>query len=609
MNLIYKYKVYTLLKENNNKNRLFSYIVYILFILSYSFYFLALEKCKEGQYPCGKKLGWIREKLFEAFFSAFIMAILFELMILKIITKLHLIHAFVFQLIFYIYSHGDEFYDHGFFNFLGHNLIIIVCLILVFPFHILIYLIKIKNKALIFIYLLFIIFLFFFYFFYFQNNLNCEDWPKGLNNTYIENDINKYGCEIQTPKICPYKIGGYFLDMSKLYNVKCGRDSKARKRTLKFSRSPYINKRTTRFGYPLTNKDPICLSSSSRKGNIKLYIKKNLFDMDNKAHLNKTNFPEIVVDFSKNPYGEIIIKVNYNETISKERKKLENKTNPLSKNIMILFFDSVSRRNGLRQFKKTLKFIEKFMPYKGYSNKLHPNEKYHAFQFMKYHSFKYNTGGNYPKLFYGSNKRRKMVRITKYLKQNGYVTAFSNDLCNLDSCFLSRNMTLEEIADHEYIICDANSKGINSMLKRCLYNKIHVEHQLEYGNQFWRIYKNNRKFLLIVNNDGHEGTLEILKYDDEHTYKFLTNLFNENLLKETIVFFLSDHGCTMPSLYHFNDSFNFDISLPMLYILSYDNKKLLYFEQYKYLYENQQKLITAYDIIFIYIIILKYKKN
>ena len=367
--------------------------------------------------------------------------------------------------------------------------------------------------------------------------------------------------------------------MTRLFNVKCGRSLSAREKTLKFSKSPYVNKSTTKFGYPLTNKDPMCLSVPTRNSNINLYVSQNLLDMDNKANLNKTKLPEIVVDFSKNPYGEIIINVNYNETVSKERKELEKNSNPLENNIMLLFFDSVSRRNGLRQFKKTLQFIEKFMPYKGYSNKLYPNENYHAFQFMKYHSFKYNTGGNYPKMFYGHNRGEKIVRITKYLKQNGYVTAFSNDICNLDSCYLSREMSQEEISDHEYLICDVNNKGINSMLKRCLYDKMIVSYQLEYGNQFWRKYKNNRKFLLIVNNDGHEGTLEILKYDDEYLLKFLTKLFKDNLLKETVVMILSDHGCTMPSIYHFNDAFNFDISLPMLYILSYDNKNLTYNKQ------------------------------
>lgn len=34
----------------------------------------------------------------------------------------------------------------------------------------------------------------------------------------------------------------------------------------------------------------------------------------------------------------------------------------------------------------------------------------------------------------------------------------------------------------------------------------------------------------------------------------------------------------------------------MLYVLSYDKKNLTYDEQYKYFYQNQQKLITAFDI-------------
>ena len=30
---------------------------------------------------------------------------------------------------------------------------------------------------------------------------NCSDWPKGLNNTYIENNESLYGCQIQFPKL------------------------------------------------------------------------------------------------------------------------------------------------------------------------------------------------------------------------------------------------------------------------------------------------------------------------------------------------------------------------------------------------------------------------
>ena len=444
----------------------------------------------------------------------------------------------------------------------------------------------------------FLIFFFFFYIYIIHNNLNCKDWFKGLNNTYIENDVKKFGCQIKFPKFCPYKIGAYFLDISKIFKKMCGQNLNNKKKILKFSNSEYINENTTRIGYPLTNKDPECLNQFKKKNYISLYVKKNLIDMDNKEILNKTktNIPEIIVDFSKDNNGKLIINVNYNESLSKERKKLENNLKSFSENILILYLDSVSRNNGLRQLKKTFKFIEKFMLYKGYSNKLYPNEKYHAFQFLKYHSFKFQTPGNYPKLFYGRKKGENMIRITKHLKKNGYVIAFTNDMCKFDSCSLPHIMTQEEASDHEYLICDPNREDINNMIIRCLYNKINIVHQLEYGNQFWRKYRNNRKFLLIVNNDGHEGTLEVLKYDDTYIYNFLSNLFNNNLLKDSTVMILSDHGCPMPSIYYMNDFYKYEENLPMLYILSHDKKNLSYEEQYKHLHQNQQKFITAYDI-------------
>ena len=236
------------------------------------------------------------------------------------------------------------------------------------------------------------------------------------------------------------------------------------------------------------------------------------------------------------------------------------------------------------------------MKYKGYSNKLYPDEKYHAFQFFKFHSFKYYTIGNYPKLFYGCNIGKNMVRITKYLKKNGYITGFSNDMCYFDAFPIPHYMSPKEVSDHEYLICDINRKHTNTMIKRCLYDKINIAYQLEYGYQFWVKYKKNRKFLLIVNNDGHEGTLEVLKYSDKYIYNFLNSLFGQNLLKDSTLIILSDHGCPMPSIYHFNSFYVYEKDLPMLYILSFDKKHLPYDKQYKNLYENQQKLITAYDV-------------
>ena len=436
---------------------------------------------------------------------------------------------FVYLFLF-IYSHGQEFYDHGLFNFLGSIIIIIICIPIILLFTFLIYLIKI-NLKLFYSFLLLYTCIYIYSYYCFYLFFGCEDWKKGLNNTYIENKINKYSCQIKFPKFCHYKIGKYLLDITKTFGIKCLNNSKTKLNILKFSKSPYINNKTNIIGFPLTNRNIMCLKRTGKlkdKG-VRLFTRLNLIDMENKEllkRIGKENFPEIIVDYSNNPYGKMHIKLKFNETLSKERKKLEKKSKTYSNNIMILYFDSISRSTSIRQLKKTLNFFEKFMFYKGNFNIKYPLENYHSFQFLKYHAFIGNTPGNYPKLFY-HNK----IRITKYLKEKGYVTAFSNDICHRDSCYLPHDLSKDEICDHEFLLCDPNRKKINSMYKRCLYDKINFNYQYEYGFQFWTKYKKNRKFLLIVNNDGHEGTLEVIKYDDDIIFNFLNKLYNRNLFK------------------------------------------------------------------------------
>ena len=372
-----------------------------------------------------------------------------------------------------------------------------------------------------------------------------------MNNTYIENNFNIYSCQIKIPKFCPYKIGKYFFDFSKIFDIKCLNNSKSKINILKFSKSTNINNNTKKIGFPLTNKNIICLNRTNklRNSGVSFFTKLNLIDMENKIQLKKLgkeNIPEIIIDYSKNLYGKLIINLNFNESLSKERKKFEKNTKPYSNNIMILYFDSISRSTSIRQLKKTLNFFEKFMNYRETYNINNPLENYHSFQFFKYHSFACCTSKNYRKLFYLNNNR-----ITKYLKHNGYITGFSNDICAKDSCYIHHDLSIDEICDHEFILCDPNMKSTNSMLKRCLYDKINSYYQYEYGYQFWTKYKNNRKFLFIVNNDGHEGTLEVIKYDDNIIFNFLNILFNKNLLKDTSIILLSDHGCPMPSFYYF----------------------------------------------------------
>ena len=87
-----------------------------------------------------------------------------------------------------------------------------------------------------------------------------------------------------------------------------------------------------------------------------------------------------------------------------------------------------------------------------------------------------------------------------------------------------------------------------------------------------------------------------MKYSDNIIYNLLNNLFNDNLLADTSIFLLSDHGVGMPSIYYYFSFYQLEIRLPMLYIIINDRKNISYNEQYKYINENQQTFITGYDI-------------
>ena len=309
----------------------------------------------------------------------------------------------------------------------------------------------------------------------------------------------------------------------------------------------------------------------------------------------------------------MIINLNFNKTLSEERKTKEYNSIPYSKNILSLFIDSVSRANSIRQLKKTMRFIEKFMPYEGNYNNKDQTNKFHSFQFFKYHSFRFFTPGNYPQIFYG--RKREQTHITsiiKYLKNNGYITCYAGDTCFRENIRMLHNLPRDEGYDHALINCDPNAEHFNVNSIKCLYGKMVTDHLYEYGNQFWRKYKDNRKFLNIVVNDGLEGTLEALKYSDDIIYNFLNNLFNDNLLIDSSIFLLSDHGVGMPSIYYFSSFYQIEMRLPMLYIIVNDRKNISYNDQYMYINQNQQTFITGYDIYNTFINIIygdKYESN
>ena len=575
----------------------------IIFYISYYLYMLSLEICLKGQEVCATRLRWQIKKVVEEIISCIFTVLAFELVFYKIISKYHLVHFFIVFSLFYAYTHDIEFHDHGYYNFIYFFIIIILIFLLLLPINLIIYFIQRKKRKIfliVFIGLLIIIGILI-YLIFFVYGSNCDDWGKGLNNTSIINDASRYGCQIQIPKKCTYKPIYIFQDYTKILGKNCATyiKEKSKDNLIRKTKSSYISFTTNRFGYPLSNKDPKAIKDPE-EDTLEKNFNNNLVDIDNKNILElyfKNKIPEVTVDFTNNIQGKINININYDEKLSRERKVLEKNSEPYSNNVLLIYIDAVSRQNAIRELKKTLKFFEKFMPYQGGFNPKYPEEIFHSFEFFKFHSFKGYTTVNFPLMFYGQDSSVKnKILINKYFKENGYITSLAHDICLRDNARCDHEFSEEEVYDHEFILCDPNQEHLNLNTIRCLYGKQNLEHLLDYTEQFWRKYISNRKFSFVISNYGHEGTLQVIKYADYILFKFLNNLFNDNLLKDTTVILISDHGAHMPSLNYFSDFFQIERQLPMLYMMINDRKKNSFEEQYKYIHENQQTLITALDL-------------
>ena len=405
------------------------------------------------------------------------------------------------------------------------------------------------------------------------------------------------------------------FDMTKLMNVKCSKRKSYTKYILRSfalkTDNTTINNNTIRIGYPITTNKEI-FRTHLKGGSFFLHKQflRNLIDMDNKTQTNNlTEEPEIIIDYSKNPYGELKMNIHFNKTLSDLRKSQEKNTQPLYKNVLIIYIDAVSRQHFLRKFKKTAEFISKFL---GYKNK----EKFQSFQFFKFQSYNAGTKGNLYRMIYGKPiKRKKSRSVIHYYKENGFVTAQINDFCCKEpdiyyKQYKKRHEREYAEFDHELITlnCDPNYeiepgeynffRGYCAFVQRCVYGKQNVEYFFEYATKFWETYKTNRKFLKFHISTAHESTGEVVKYTDEPLYNFITNLFKKNLLEDTLTLFISDHGLHMPTIYDIlrSEDFEYEKHLPHLFIIVPKKNDTSYEKQFGIIYNNQQNFIIPTDI-------------
>lgn len=485
-----------------------------------------------------------------------------------------------------------------------------------------------KYRNIYFVILLFFSFspIFLLFNIYKLNHFSCKNWAKGLNNTYIDNISKDYPCLINIPKnnSCYLSEIGKYFDFSSKFRPSC-LDKKLLKSqkdyflySLKKYDIKYFNISTKKyFGYPITNNDKfnICEYGTILTKDIKnleIELHKNIILMD-LYKKNKTKYypnepePEIYVDFKKEK-GEIKIKIHKNKTLIEEKKKIAKLYNNklMFKNVIVMFFDTISRAHFFRKFPKTIFFLNKFSKYETNFSK----KKMSIFQFFKYNSINTYTDPNLKAAYYGAKINGQGTYFADYFKNKGYILGKATTFCEKSSVIFDKNnTTINQIRwDHEGISIPCIKgiyKGVllgklTSLIKKCLFGKQIFEYSLEYLESFLKTYFDYNKMFLFESGEGHEPTGQIVGYLDDILYKFLYKLYSKNFLLNTTIIIFSDHGQHLSGLLYLLKlkDFFYERTLPILFLIVPNIPELYNESLYEKIKSNQQVFITPYDIYY-----------
>ena len=577
------------------------YLSYVVYIISFLIYKQSLFNCGNvSMNECIEKydLNILIESFIKCVLSGFILSFNLAMIFWQILATTHLFGFIAFLFLLLMIDMGNDLYSHGLINFI----LLLITLIYGFLFYctikIVVESINNKNYKLLFLMIgVVILALGGFLTIYFLV-VSCRYWDKGFGNKKIDNDLNKYGCKILKPNTCYMDMFGSLFDFSKMSKYNCDKNNNPLFNDIINDYVLYydkeFNEETNVLNYPKTTL--MNLYSEEDESSLDKKVINNIIGSEEKDYINSEVFL-----VRNNSRASIEMNINKNTSLESERKSLSYADAKI-KNIIVLYFDSLSRAQFHRKLSDFSSFISDISDL--------TNNNYDSFEFFKYHTF--GTEGFNPtslSMFFGKNilSPEKNVHMISHLKNNGYITAQSANICSQN---LNKNINyniINDKFDYENIamFCDPlynlantknyNIKGINSSIKRCLYGKNSYEYVLNYGKIFWNTYPDNNKFLLLGFFDGSEKSGQVVKYMDNSLSDFLLNLINKKQFHKTALFIVSSTGELKMGVFNKIDSeYFYEKNLGSFFIVLHragmkqdiiDNLK-----------SNQQSFVTAYDI-------------
>jgi hypothetical protein len=596
----------------------------LLFTASITYYYLSLKGCPRSflMMQCLAKFG--QKDVYELIGYIIKSAYLFSIIITFFIKKVFLckkLFVFISVILIYslfIYDTGLDLYSHGAYNSKFFVVFCVLSVLLNILLSKLLILLILRTKFILIIatstfviaYLMYNSFI----------TTSCEYWDKGFKNTKINNDEID-SCEINKPKLCWFTIFDGVFDYPRIINQDCTAN-----KTIYNSDDLLIHTNLTKdslyIGYPNTNNYHLINDT-----HVKVFQKKILsefIDLTNlKSSISEKKY-ELSIDFRNftlsNQIFNTSLTLNKNYSLEAERnitynnfkESVNNKTLgegnleylDLVQNVVVIFFDSLSRPHFKRKLPNVFNWLEE-----NYNNK---TSDYSSYQFFKFQSLYPGTLANIVSAYYGAFPgNRKGYSIYKKFQERGFVVAQTMDLCGREYFDIEKDLNFTyHYPDHELasLFCDPTFYDISTpykmfsgpygMGKRCIWGREAADWMFDYSRQFMESYKNSSKFLSVGIQDSHEGSGEMVKYTEEYVLNFLNYLKKEKILDNTLLLIFSDHGFFMPGsvyqLFNLND-FQIEQTLPSLYMLLPKNIKG--FEKIdKSLKSNENKMITTFDI-------------
>ena len=587
-------------------------IIYLM-LISFSLYQKSLKGCDFDESTCLEADNI--KKFYKHGFKLFQCSLIVGFILLLIFYNLISIYIqipFIATYAYYFYTYqGVDLKNHGIYNSILLTIvsfIIFLCYLYFFKLFKFLYKHKIRQFFLLLLSLLSPLFIIY----YSVIEIECHNFYRGLNGLEISQKESENSCYLPKPNFCTIKLFDNIFDLSRivylikkgippipyisnyLYNKDLYCINRDNSKTV-FYEHANRKKRLNKFGFNLSFPDTSIFDfkKHSRVGKFHYKVFNRIYDYDkrikkynNSLNRKKRANPEVVVHFNnETDKGTLTMELRQDKRLIYKRRKLAAKFKVRYDNILFIFIDAVSKNHFRRKFPLTSNLLSKYLMTDLNNDNKNIENNITAFQFLKYNNFRPSTQVNIIPMFYGeSMKSQKGTSLIKYFKEKGYITGGSENICHRELFLLEQDKNKKvvfESFDHENfaMFCDPNYnppnnrvslfKGLFSMMRRCLYGKDTFDWVFDFGYKFLEKYKNERKFLRLGFIDGHEGTMEAIKYLDNSLYSFLDFYIKNYFTNSTAIFIASDHGENMISIHHLlnSDEFLYERTLGTFFLL------------------------------------------